>query len=93
MVVRGGSWNNNAINVRTSNRNRNEPSNRNNNVGFRCANTLVRPVKMLQWLTATAASAGGDCPAGYPVLERRARSVPGCALVGQPNKPGACPFW
>ena len=34
-VLRGGSWNNNGRNVRSANRNRNEPDNRNNNVGFR----------------------------------------------------------
>ena len=34
-VVRGGSWNNNPQNCRSSNRNRNEPDNRNNNIGFR----------------------------------------------------------
>ncbi|MGE0823444.1 MAG: SUMF1/EgtB/PvdO family nonheme iron enzyme [Candidatus Binatia bacterium] len=36
-VVRGGSWNNEARNVRVANRNRNEPGNRNDNIGFRCA--------------------------------------------------------
>ncbi|HDQ98733.1 MAG TPA: hypothetical protein ENN51_00395 [candidate division WOR-3 bacterium] len=36
-VIRGGSWNNNARNARCANRNRNEPSNRNNNNGFRCS--------------------------------------------------------
>jgi len=36
-VVRGGSWNNNAINARVANRNNNNPSNRNNNIGFRLA--------------------------------------------------------
>jgi formylglycine-generating enzyme required for sulfatase activity len=36
-VVRGGSWNNNARNVRSAYRNRNEPGNRDNNLGFRCA--------------------------------------------------------
>ena len=35
--MRGGSWNNNPQNVRVSDRNRNEPTNRNNNIGFRCA--------------------------------------------------------
>jgi|GEM_PF-3352365 len=36
-VVRGGSWNNNGRNVRSANRNRNAPDNRNNNLGFRLA--------------------------------------------------------
>lgn len=40
-VVRGGSWNNNPRNVRTANRNRNNPDNRNNNNGFRIAKTLI----------------------------------------------------
>jgi len=34
-VNRGGSWNSNAQNCRSANRNRNNPSNRNNNLGFR----------------------------------------------------------
>ncbi len=34
-VLRGGSWNNDADNCRTANRNRNNPDNRNNNYGFR----------------------------------------------------------
>ncbi|MFN0175796.1 MAG: SUMF1/EgtB/PvdO family nonheme iron enzyme [Saprospiraceae bacterium] len=34
-VLRGGSWNNNPENCRVANRNRNNPNNRNNNVGFR----------------------------------------------------------
>lgn len=37
--MRGGSWNNNRNNVRCAYRNRNEPDNFNNNLGFR----LVRP--------------------------------------------------
>ena len=41
-VIRGGSWNNNARNVRSACRNRNEPSNRNNNLGFRCARARAR---------------------------------------------------
>ena len=36
-VLRGGSWNNNATNLRAAYRNRNEPDNRNNNIGFRVA--------------------------------------------------------
>jgi hypothetical protein len=38
-VKRGGSWNNNAANLRSANRNRNTPDNRNNNLGFRLAST------------------------------------------------------
>ena len=34
-MVRGGSFNNTDNNVRAANRNRNNPDNRNNNVGFR----------------------------------------------------------
>ncbi len=36
-VLRGGSWNNNARNVRSAQRNNNTPDNRNNNTGFRLA--------------------------------------------------------
>jgi hypothetical protein len=34
-VLRGGSWNNNADNARCAYRNRNNPDNRNRNIGFR----------------------------------------------------------
>jgi hypothetical protein len=36
-VVRGGSWNNPARNLRAANRDRIHPSNRNDNLGFRLA--------------------------------------------------------
>jgi hypothetical protein len=36
-VLRGGNWNNNWNNLRVANRNNNNPDNRNNNIGFRCA--------------------------------------------------------
>jgi len=36
-VIRGGSWNNEPANLRSANRNRNTPDNRNNNLGFRLA--------------------------------------------------------
>ncbi len=39
-VIRGGSWNNDPRNCRPANRNRNEPDNRNNNLGFRLAAAL-----------------------------------------------------
>ena len=42
-VLRGGSWNNKPRNLRSANRNRNNPGNRNNNNGFRVARTLAGP--------------------------------------------------
>ena len=41
-VLRGGCWNNNAQNVRSAYRNRNEPGNRNRNYGFRLAGEQKR---------------------------------------------------
>lgn len=39
-VKRGGSWNNNARNCRSANRDNTTPDNRNNNLGFRLSSTL-----------------------------------------------------
>ncbi|MHC4861378.1 MAG: SUMF1/EgtB/PvdO family nonheme iron enzyme [Planctomycetota bacterium] len=46
-VLRGGAWNNESTNLRCGIRNRNEPRNRNTNIGFRCASDLrrVRPAE------------------------------------------------
>ena len=41
-VLRGGSWNDNARNVRAAYRNHNDPANRNDNLGFRCARAHER---------------------------------------------------
>ena len=41
-MLRGGSWNNNSSNLRASNRNDNEPENRNNNIGFRLSRDVER---------------------------------------------------
>ncbi len=40
-VLRGGSWINHAQNLRSANRNRIEPDNRNHNTGFRLAGALL----------------------------------------------------
>jgi hypothetical protein len=46
-VIRGGSWNNNPENLRASNRNRNNADNRNNNIGFRLAQSArTAPVRV-----------------------------------------------
>ncbi|MDP2831997.1 MAG: SUMF1/EgtB/PvdO family nonheme iron enzyme [Pseudomonadota bacterium] len=42
-VLRGGSWNNNSENARAANRNRNTPSKRNSNNGFRVARSASTP--------------------------------------------------
>jgi len=42
--LRGGNWNNNAFNLSSSNRNTNDPSNENNNNGFR----LASPCRLTQ---------------------------------------------
>ncbi|MFQ5639306.1 MAG: SUMF1/EgtB/PvdO family nonheme iron enzyme [bacterium] len=39
--MRGGAWNNQPQNVSCANRNNNQPDNRNNNIGFRCAKTPI----------------------------------------------------
>ena len=39
-MLRGGSFNNQSSNVRSANRNNNQPTNRNNNIGFRPSSTL-----------------------------------------------------
>lgn len=41
-MIRGGSWNDNPFNDRSANRNRDQPTNRNANIGFRCAQ-VARP--------------------------------------------------
>jgi formylglycine-generating enzyme required for sulfatase activity len=55
-VKRGGSWNNNAQNCRSANRNNNNPDNRNNNQGFRLLNSTFRP---MQYVYGYFASASG----------------------------------
>ena len=41
-VIRGGSWNSNARDVRAANRNWNDPGNANDRMGFRLLGALVR---------------------------------------------------
>ena len=42
-MIRGGAWNNNARNLRSANRNRNDRTNRNNNNGFRLTQSARCP--------------------------------------------------
>ncbi|MCP4467210.1 MAG: SUMF1/EgtB/PvdO family nonheme iron enzyme [Halieaceae bacterium] len=50
-AVRGGSWINNPDNARADNRNRNNPDNRNNNLGFRVLSASHIPMtRFRNWL-------------------------------------------
>jgi hypothetical protein len=55
-VLRGGSWNNNGRNVRSANRNRNEPGNRNDNNGFRLALAQASVQPALDQMTLLSAA-------------------------------------
>ncbi|MBN1610412.1 MAG: SUMF1/EgtB/PvdO family nonheme iron enzyme [Polyangiaceae bacterium] len=59
-VIRGGSWNNNADNLRATNRNNNTPTNRNNNIGLRCAKTVTCPSQGLPYPCCTTRSLNGS---------------------------------
>jgi len=83
-VLRGGSWNNNQNNARCAYRNRNNPDNRNNNVGFRVAASHGIP--------CPAGNATGPRTRGRGHQGELARPVPGW---GQPqaNIEGPRPLW
>ena len=44
-INRGGSWNNNSDNAACAYRNNNNPHNRNDNLGFRCASTSFQSAR------------------------------------------------
>jgi formylglycine-generating enzyme required for sulfatase activity len=58
-VVRGGSWNNNHENARAGFRNRNNPDNRNTNIGFRCVLAAHDPLPFSGQFVAVAWANGG----------------------------------
>ncbi len=55
-VLRGGSWNNNERNARCDYRNRNDPNNINNNIGFRVVVRTFFPFQF--WLECQKCSPG-----------------------------------
>ena len=86
-VLRGGSWNNNATNLRASNRNNNTPGNTNTNNGFRCANVL--PVRVTRDAAAprSAASDAGEITPVVPgpAFRRGRKGGAGGSPVGRPR--------
>lgn len=78
-MLRGGSWINNAMNVRSAYRNANDPGNRNNNIGFRCARAHGRT--------------GGSAPeqTGIPVIgcSMAKRKVAGVLVGSGGGRPNA----
>lgn len=76
-VLRGGSWNNNGRNCRSANRNRNEPANRNNNIGFRLALAQARRDAALdQMIILSAVLRRRKANALRQVSRSRAESLP-----------------
>ncbi|MBI4003062.1 MAG: SUMF1/EgtB/PvdO family nonheme iron enzyme [Nitrospira defluvii] len=62
-MIRGGSWNNNPENLRVSNRNRNNADNRNNNIGFRLAQSARTASRRSQSRPVHGqAGRGSGCP-------------------------------
>ena len=87
--MRGGAFNNNARNLRSANRNRNQPTNHNNNIGFR--------------LVVSTFFMRRKCPSGQRALAGRGEERRGLFLaepaawfgrittVPRPGSPGAGP--
>ena len=96
-VLRGGSFNNDTRNLRVSNRNRNEPDNRNNNIGFRCVRDVERGRAGASAARAAAAMAAVGVRAPLPDRapgERRAalgaeqQKGPGPVVAKSETRPG-----
>ena len=70
---RGGSWNNDdASNYRGANRNRNDPGNRNDNMGFRLASTVRNKVMNCPIRRLPRPAQAGPKPTGAPAASKPA---------------------
>ena len=82
-VLRGGAYWNEARNLRSANRNRNEPENRNDNVGVRCVRGPRRQhAASLFWIACRARK--GRFAARYP--------APACSGRPWVERPGGLSF-
>ena len=76
-MVRGGSWNNKPRNLRSANRNRNTADNRNNNLGFRLAQSTHAAIGRARSRAVHGRAGCGACVSMSP--------FPGLARMGAPN--------
>ena len=83
-MLRGGSWNNNERATRCAYRNRNTPTNINDNNGFRC---VVSCLPALPGRNAPSSRAGGP-EYGEPRLGSRSAATPIEELRNAPSKSG-----
>ncbi|MEW6742690.1 MAG: SUMF1/EgtB/PvdO family nonheme iron enzyme [Planctomycetota bacterium] len=74
-VLRGGSWNNNDINLRCANRDNDNPDNRNNNNGFRLALHFQLPVSFRPGAARFTDRAGVAMKVLVPFPSRRAERI------------------
>ena len=82
-VLRGGSWINNGRNLRSANRNGNQPDDRNHNIGLRLAGALwaggsvnQRPVLFQPSLVVVGQSSGPQRVSKHPIRVLVAESLP-----------------
>ena len=80
-IVRGGSWNNNQDNARCAYRNRNNPWNDNNNLGFR----VMVSIALRAGKSRHPAMRGGARKPAWPDPGRTARVPTDVARRGRPN--------
>jgi hypothetical protein len=72
-VIRGGAWNNKPENLRSAARNRNNPDNRNNNVGFRLAQSTRDLPGAVAFKDVAGVAAGIHEPVSRPRREGNAK--------------------
>jgi hypothetical protein len=76
-VLRGGSWINNGQNLRSANRNANDPGNRNDNIGFRLARAQEGRMALTdQTAIRSLGSASGQKPSGPRYVSRHGGVLP-----------------
>lgn len=76
-MLRGGSWINNGQNLRSANRNANDPGNRNDNIGFRLARAQEGWMALFdQTAILSPRFSSGQKPSGPRYVSRRGRVLP-----------------